>query len=33
MLLDLEETPVLHSLSINGRLSFLQNNMDIHLRS
>jgi hypothetical protein len=33
MLLDIEETPVFHSLSINGRLSFIQNDMDIHLRS
>jgi hypothetical protein len=33
MLLDLEETPVLKSLTINGRLSFIQNDKDIHLRS
>ena len=33
MLLDLEETPVFKSLTINGRLSFIQNDMDIHLRS
>lgn len=33
MLLDLEETPVYKSLTINGRLSFIQNGIDIHLRS
>ena len=33
MVLDLEETPVLKSLTINGRLSFAQINKDIHLRS
>ena len=32
MLLDLEETPVFKSLTINGRLTFM-NGMDIHLRS
>ena len=33
MLLDLEETPIFKSLTINGRLSFIQNDIDIHLRS
>lgn len=33
LLLDLEETPIFNSLTINGRLSFIQNGMDIHLRS
>lgn len=33
MILDLEETPVLNSLTINGRLSFAQTSKDIHLRS
>ena len=32
MLLDLEETPVFKSLTINGRLTFMPG-MDIHLRS
>ena len=33
LVLDLEETPVFNSLTINGRLSFAQNGMDVHLRS
>jgi len=34
MILDLEETPILNSLVINGRLSFLQfEEQNIHLRS
>lgn len=33
LVLDLEETPIFNSLTINGRLSFIQNGMDIHLRS
>ena len=33
MLLDIEETPKLKSLNINGRLSFIQNDIDIHLRA
>lgn len=33
MLLDIEETPVFKSLTINGRLTFYNNNFDIHLRS
>lgn len=33
MLLDIEETPVLNSLTVNGRLTFIQNNKDIHLRA
>lgn len=34
MVLDLAETPVFASLTINGRLSFLDfNNTDIHLRA
>jgi len=33
MFLDLEETPVLKSLEINGRLTFMQNGKNIHLRS
>ena len=33
LLLDLEETPVLNSLTINGRLSFIQNGQNVHLRS
>jgi len=33
MLLDLAETPKLNSLTINGRLSFIQNGSNIHLRT
>ena len=33
LLLDLEETPILNSLTINGRLSFIQNGQNVHLRS
>ena len=33
MLLDLEETPIFKSVTINGRLSFIQNDKDIHLHS
>ena len=33
MVLDLEETPVLKSLVINGRLSFAQHGINIHLRA
>lgn len=33
MLLDIEETPRLGTININGRLSFIQNDMDIHLQA
>ena len=33
LVLDLEETPVFNSLTVNGRLSFIQNGMNVHLRS
>jgi len=33
MLLDIEETPIFASLEINGRLSFLDDDKDIHLRA
>jgi len=33
MLLDLEETPNLNSLTINGRLSFINNGTNIHIKS
>lgn len=33
MVLDLAETPNLNSLTINGRLQFMQNGTDVHLKS
>ena len=33
LVLDLEETPIFNSLTINGRLSFIQNGQNVHLRS
>jgi len=33
MVLDLEETPILNSIEINGRLSFVQDGTNVHLRS
>ena len=33
LVLDLDETPIFNSLTINGRLSFIQNGTNVHLRS
>lgn len=33
LLLDIGETPILNSLTINGRLTFYNNNFDVNLRA